>query len=70
MAALNSAATQRVSIIPTTIVLGADYRIMQGVELFAEYEEASGPSLESSMTRLGVKASPWSRAQINSSITK
>jgi len=54
---------------PTTIVIGADYRIMQGVELFAEYEEASGPLLETSMTRLGVKASPWSRAQINSSIT-
>lgn len=55
--------------LPTTIVIGADYRIMQGVELFAEYEEGSGPLLDTSMTRLGVKASPWSRAQINSSIT-
>lgn len=54
---------------PATIVVGADYRIVQGVELFAEYEEASGPLLETSMARLGVKASPWSRAQINSSIT-
>ncbi len=53
---------------PTTIVFGADYRLMQGVELFAEHEEASGPLLETSMTRLGVKASPWNRAQINSSI--
>jgi hypothetical protein len=42
---------------------------MKGVELFAEYEEASGPLLETSMSRLGVKASPWTRAQINSSIT-
>ena len=54
---------------PTTIVLGADYRVVQGVDIFAEYEEASGPLLETSMTRLGVKATPWSRAQINSSIT-
>jgi len=54
---------------PTNVVVGADYRIMKGVELFVEYEEASGPLLETSMTRLGVKASPWSRAQINSSLT-
>jgi uncharacterized repeat protein (TIGR01451 family) len=54
---------------PATTVLGADYRIVQGVDLFAEYEQASGPLLDSSMSRLGVKASPWSRAQINSSIT-
>jgi flagellar motor protein MotB len=54
---------------PATTVIGADYRIMQGVDLFAEYEQASGPLLETSMSRLGVKASPWSRAQINSSIT-
>lgn len=53
---------------PTSIVFGADYRIMQGVELFAEHEEASGPLLETSLTRLGVKASPWNRAQINSSV--
>ncbi|MGI9203986.1 MAG: OmpA family protein [Woeseiaceae bacterium] len=54
---------------PTTMVFGADYRIRQGVELFAEHEEASGPLLETSMTRLGVKAAPWNRAQINSSVT-
>ncbi len=54
---------------PATTVIGADYRIRQGVDLFAEYEQASGPLLDTSMSRLGVKASPWSRAQINSSVT-
>lgn len=54
---------------PTTVVIGADYRIRPGVDLFAEYEQASGPLIDTSMTRVGVKASPWSRAQINSSVT-
>ena len=54
---------------PTSLVLGADYRIREGVALFAEYEDASGAQLDASMTRLGVRATPWSRAQINSSIT-
>ena len=54
---------------PTTTVFGAGYRIRNDVELFAEYEEVSGPQLDATMTRVGVKASPWHRAQINSSIT-
>jgi len=54
---------------PTSLVLGADYRIYDGVELFAEYEDASGDTLDATMTRLGVRATPWSRAQVNSSIT-
>ena len=54
---------------PTNLVVGADYQITNGVELFTEYEAASGSLLDTSMTRVGVKASPWHRAQINSSVT-
>lgn len=53
---------------PTTVVVGADYRVLDGVEVFAEYEEADGPLLDSTMTRLGVRATPWSRAQLNTSL--
>ena len=54
---------------PTAVVVGADYRVLKGVELFAEYEDASGPLLDTEMARVGVRASPWSRAQVNSSFT-
>jgi len=53
---------------PNRVVVGADYRVMKGVDLIGEYEKAEGRDIEASMTRLGVRASPWSRAQIDSSI--
>lgn len=55
---------------PDATIVGADYRVAEGVDLFVEYEEASGQFLDSTMTRVGVRASPWSRAQINSSYTQ
>ena len=54
---------------PTSLVLGADYKLFEGVDLFAEYEDASGRDIEATMTRLGIRATPWNRAQVNSSIT-
>ena len=51
---------------PTRYVFGADYRVADGVDVVAEYEEAEGQDLDASMTRVGVRATPWSRAQINS----
>lgn len=54
---------------PVRLVLGADYRVMDGVDLFAEWERSSSQDIEATMTRAGVRASPWSRAQINSSVT-
>ncbi|MCH9694491.1 MAG: OmpA family protein [Gammaproteobacteria bacterium] len=54
---------------PTSVVVGADYKILDGVELVAEYEDAEGRDVDAKMTRVGVKASPWSRAQINSFVT-
>ena len=54
---------------PTRYVFGADYRVAEGMDLVAEYEDAEGEDVDASMTRLGVRAAPWSRAQINSFVT-
>ncbi|MCZ6618563.1 MAG: OmpA family protein [Gammaproteobacteria bacterium] len=54
---------------PTRLVLGADYHLMEGVDLFAEWEDSSSQDIDATMTRAGVRASPWSRAQINTSVT-
>lgn len=54
---------------PASIILGADYKVRDGVDIYAEYEDATGRDIEASMTRLGVRASPWSRAQVNSTVT-
>jgi len=54
---------------PTRYVFGADYRLVEGIDAIAEYEEAEGKDLDASMTRIGVRATPWSRAQISSFLT-
>ncbi len=54
---------------PTRVVLGADYRVRTGIDLIAEYEDARGRDIKATMTRLGIRATPWSRAQINTSLT-
>lgn len=54
---------------PTRYVFGADYRLTDGVDLVAEYEEAQGRDIDSTMTRVGVRATPWARAQVNTSLT-
>ena len=55
---------------PTSVVVGADYSVLQGVDVFAEYEDASGRDIDAQMARVGVRASPWHRAQINSTVTQ
>jgi hypothetical protein len=54
---------------PTSFVVGADYRLIDGVDLFAEWEDSKSRDIEATMTRVGVRASPWSRAQVNTSVT-
>lgn len=49
-------------------VVGFDYTVRPEVDVFIEYENASGKDIDTEMTRVGVRASPWSRAQINSSL--
>ena len=54
---------------PTSFILGADYKLMKGVELVGEYEDASGAGLDATMTRIGIQANPWSRTQIKTFVT-
>ena len=55
---------------PTRLVLGADYSISRDVDLIAEWEDASGEGIDATMTRLGVRAEPWNRAQFNTYLTE
>ena len=54
---------------PSRFVFGADYNVLQDVNLVSEYERASGSGVEATMTRLGVEATPWARSQINTYLT-
>lgn len=53
----------------SSYVVGFDYAILEQADLFVEYENAEGRDIETEMTRVGVRATPWQRAQINSSLT-
>ena len=54
---------------PTRYLLGADYRVVDGIDIVAEYETAESRDVESQMSRIGVRATPWERSQINSFVT-
>lgn len=53
---------------PSRTVLGLDYHMSDKVTLFTEYEFADGSEQDSHMMRVGAKASPWDRAQFQSSV--
>jgi uncharacterized repeat protein (TIGR01451 family) len=53
---------------PTRTTIGADYKLVDPVTLFAEHEIARGESETSQSSRLGVKATPWSGGQLGSSV--
>lgn len=55
---------------PDRYLAGVDYNLRPDVKLFAEYEHADGASFDSDMTRVGVRASPWNRAQLTSSVNQ
>ena len=54
---------------PTRAVVGSDWRLTPDTTLFAEYEHAEGENITSDMTRAGVRAAPWERARIESSLS-
>jgi hypothetical protein len=53
---------------PARAILGSDWRLTPDFTLFAEYEHSEGRDLSSDMTRVGVRATPWERGQIVSSL--
>lgn len=55
---------------PGRALLGIDYRLSADTTLFADYEHTEGERLASNMTRIGVRARPWERTQIVSSVDR
>ncbi|MDH3645313.1 MAG: OmpA family protein [Gammaproteobacteria bacterium] len=55
---------------PTRTILGLDYKINNDLIFYSEYEEADGRDIDTQMSRMGVRVTPWNRAQLNSSISQ
>jgi hypothetical protein len=55
---------------PARTLLGADWHLRDDLDLFAEWEHADGDALKSDMTRVGVRARPWERTQVLSSVNQ
>ncbi|HET7675896.1 MAG TPA: OmpA family protein, partial [Gammaproteobacteria bacterium] len=56
---------------PKSTALGADYKLSDAVTLFAKEQFAGGNGQPSTrMTEMGVRSTPWERAQITSSVTQ
>lgn len=55
---------------PDRYLVGADYALRDDVKLFAEYEHADGATFDADMARVGVRATPWNRAQVTSGLTQ
>lgn len=55
---------------PARTRLGVDYNWRPGSTVFTEYEHAEGDTLSSDMTRVGLRTTPWERAQFQSSVAE
>ena len=55
---------------PSRSVLGLDYQFNESLSAFGEYEFGDGEQIETKMTRVGLRASPWQRAQFNSTLNQ
>ncbi|MEM9171265.1 MAG: OmpA family protein [Pseudomonadota bacterium] len=52
---------------PNRILLGADWNLTKAT-LFAEHEIADGRDIDAQTTRIGVRATPWQRAQFTTTL--
>ncbi len=55
---------------PDRYLVGADYALRQDIRLFAEYEHADGAQFDSDMARVGVRATPWNRGEVSTSLSQ
>ena len=55
---------------PERTTLGLDYHLSGATTLFAEVEDAEGALIDSTMTRIGVRSTPWSGSQLSSSVNR
>lgn len=55
---------------PERSVVGLEYHWSRATTLFTEYEHAKGRDLEVDMMRVGVRTTPWERAQLSTSLNQ
>ncbi|MCB1625814.1 MAG: OmpA family protein, partial [Pseudomonadales bacterium] len=55
---------------PARSLLGIDYKLTPTATMFAEYEHADGRDLAADTTRVGLRARPWERTQIVSTVNQ
>jgi uncharacterized repeat protein (TIGR01451 family) len=55
---------------PARSMVGVDYKLSQATTVFSEYEHTDGAQISSDMTRVGMRTSPWQRAQLSSSMNQ
>lgn len=53
---------------PDRLTLGADYKVTEQTDVFAEQEFARGENLASNTTRAGVRTRPWSGGEVSASM--
>ena len=53
---------------PNRYLLGADYKLTPLTSVFGEQEFARGENISANLTRVGLRTSPWSGAEIASSV--
>jgi uncharacterized repeat protein (TIGR01451 family) len=53
---------------PTRTTLGADYKLSSTATLYADQEWTSGSNQDSTTSRVGIKAAPWTGGQISSTM--
>jgi outer membrane protein OmpA-like peptidoglycan-associated protein len=55
---------------PARSMVGVDYKLSQATTLFSEYEHSDGAQISSDMTRVGMRTTPWQRAQLSSTMNQ
>lgn len=53
---------------PNRLILGADYALTEHTALFAEQEFSRGENLSANLTRVGLRARPWSGGELAASL--
>jgi len=55
---------------PSRYIIGADYFLTSSIDLFAENEWTMSDVQDTEMTRMGLRATPWHGARLESSVTQ
>ncbi len=55
---------------PSRYIIGADYFVTPTINLFTENEWTMGDEQDTQMSRAGVRSTPWTNAQVNTSINQ